>query len=272
MADQTITTFNPDTAREILAMLAEWKCGRQQNENRPHVPESVPQTPEVYLALAPSGGIPAAGGTGTADVLSSADCDIYQIIRSNPTQLVKVNTLFKKVYNISSSDISGGSLITVVRDKFGTWVAVPESSALQSGYVTLDSDFNFSSEATALSVTLTGTGIWAISADVAYFYDVTADGHIFASILSQTITPYYLGPWTAGQGPTGGAILGWRLNGAALSGSGGTWSGGPTYMTDVPGQYDLRLTRGGSGTWTTSKATNGAGLRSPTTLRWVKLV
>lgn len=92
-----------------------------------------PPAPETYIALVGESGIPAAtgdpyrlSGTGTdstldnieGDIPGSAECDIYRIVRGSlhPVFLRKV------VYNLSSSAVSQG-WITVVRDKFGSWIA-----------------------------------------------------------------------------------------------------------------------------------------------------
>lgn len=90
-----------------------------------------PQAPEVYIALVPSGGIPAnegdpelLPGTGTeldlnqGDTPGSATCQIYRIIGG-----VLYSCDFSKVvYNLSASAIDE-QWITVIRDKFGNWIA-----------------------------------------------------------------------------------------------------------------------------------------------------
>lgn len=87
-------------------------------------------SPEVYIALPPSGGIPAltyadvsgsgtaTGSPGTGDAPGSAVCSIFRI--SNDL-LVPVPGLIRRVYNLSSTEITD-SWVTVYRTKFGAWV------------------------------------------------------------------------------------------------------------------------------------------------------
>lgn len=74
--------------------------------------------PEVYLAKAPSGGVPAL----TSSVLGYADCDIY---RSFTTGAVEATGYTKTVYNHTGTAIAAGTLFPVARGKFGTWHALP---------------------------------------------------------------------------------------------------------------------------------------------------
>ncbi len=76
--------------------------------------------PETYVAFTPVGGIPAMVGTGA--VPGFADCNIYRVIGG---VLEQVTFLVRTVYNLSESAVDGLSWVVVVRDKFGTWVAIP---------------------------------------------------------------------------------------------------------------------------------------------------
>lgn len=92
-----------------------------------------PQTPDVYLAKVPPGGIPALSqtettGTGTDqpldDVPGSVECEIYQLDTSSDTpSFGRVGELTYIVRNLSPSAISADTRpwVLVVRDKFGEW-------------------------------------------------------------------------------------------------------------------------------------------------------
>jgi hypothetical protein len=93
--------------------------------------DDAPQAPEVYIALVPGGGIPAnegdpelLPGTGSeldyqqGDMPGYADCQIYRIIGG----VLQSCDFTKRVYNLTASAIDQG-WITVVRDKFGNWIA-----------------------------------------------------------------------------------------------------------------------------------------------------
>lgn len=83
--------------------------------------------PEVYVAYSPSGGIPGRVGT----VPGSEICDIYQIsfTDGDPEQpeLVQINPLTQRVYNISARSIGGRDPILVIRDKLGQWIVQSQS-------------------------------------------------------------------------------------------------------------------------------------------------
>jgi len=92
------------------------------------------QAPEVYVAYpCTSAGIPAREDgdpyTGEADQPGQALCDIYKIKVSelgygytNIAELIEVEGLRKRVYNITTSVLAQDYLI-VHRDKFGRWLA-----------------------------------------------------------------------------------------------------------------------------------------------------
>lgn len=87
------------------------------------------QAPEIYIAKPQSSnGIPAItlGEEGAADQPGSELCDVYQIvIGETDTELIKVGTFQVKVYNFSPSAIAE-DYVSVIRDKFGFWTAVPQ--------------------------------------------------------------------------------------------------------------------------------------------------
>lgn len=88
--------------------------------------DSHDQAPETYIALVPEEGIPAcepAVGTGgpafqAGDIPGYADCGIYRITNG----ALAYTRAIKRVYNLTGSDITE-RWITVVRDKFGIWLA-----------------------------------------------------------------------------------------------------------------------------------------------------
>ena len=102
--------------------------------------------PEVYIALPPSGGIPAlqrtssAGtGSGTAttaqewDTPGKATCQIYKIVEDSARvpNLIAISGLTKPVYNFSPS-IVAQDWISIQRTKFGHWTPVVGGSGCES--------------------------------------------------------------------------------------------------------------------------------------------
>lgn len=111
----------------FLRSLREEKEHRRVNPyGRPHVEDQIATTPEVYLAMTPAGGIPGlvtSPGTGSLEHVTagSADCEMWRLQLWN-NELSPLG--FKKtVWNTSATAIAGATLILVVRDKFGAWVA-----------------------------------------------------------------------------------------------------------------------------------------------------
>lgn len=77
------------------------------------------QAPEVYVARVPASGIPAMAVIRPG----RATCDIYQLLRQDVPQVMLAFSSVE-VHNVSFSEISGDSFIIVVRDKYGTWLAI----------------------------------------------------------------------------------------------------------------------------------------------------
>lgn len=93
-------------------------------------------TPEVYIALVPSSGIPGLNMIGSApaedDEPGEAECEIYQLVDDGVAtpQLKKMDMGTKTVYNISTATIEGDSeWVLVVKTKTGKWVAVTGGGA-----------------------------------------------------------------------------------------------------------------------------------------------
>jgi len=122
------------------------------------------QTPEVYVALVPSGGIPAldfgegSGGTGTgtdvgvitgtglqADTPGSARCQIWKIIPDGlgDFTIVRVGNQTQLVFNLSTTAIDQ-QWVSIHKTSFGRWIAGISSVSDVAGSVTrygiLDAD------------------------------------------------------------------------------------------------------------------------------------
>jgi hypothetical protein len=83
--------------------------------DRGHFPDHEEhQSPEVYAAQTPIGGIPARSGV----VPGSAECVIYQLVTTN---LTEVTGFFQTVYNLSTEAIDADSFVVLARDKYGNW-------------------------------------------------------------------------------------------------------------------------------------------------------
>lgn len=112
--------------RDILDKLSNMFFG-QPTPNGPYDPEPrIPESSDIYIALVPEDGIPAAtanDGESTPDLTvddkpGSANCKIFRVIDGE----LKYCGMEKRIYNISSTDIAEG-WISVKRDKYGTWLA-----------------------------------------------------------------------------------------------------------------------------------------------------
>lgn len=103
--------------------------GREPEDKIEH--EDIQHNSEIYIALAPVGGIPAnvrMGTTGIGDTPGSADCLLFTIPRGNTTTDALPNGALLTVYNFGSANIDEGTWIVTVRDKHGRWVALPVES------------------------------------------------------------------------------------------------------------------------------------------------
>lgn len=83
-------------------------------------------TPEMYIARTPEQGIPgltSMGTTGIGDVPGVADCNIFTVL-PNAETTEKINTLQRRIYNMSPDPIEGNKWILTTRDKYGRWYAI----------------------------------------------------------------------------------------------------------------------------------------------------
>lgn len=141
-----ITSFTPGELSILRSIIRKERNSLVNSQNaRPgEVPDDAPQAPETYIALVPAGGIPAATpptGTGEIEYLDgdkpgSAECEIYKIV-NNELNGINQN---KEVYNITDQDITQ-SWVTIVRDKFGNWIAQIGKSSLSRCDGTTYTDF-----------------------------------------------------------------------------------------------------------------------------------
>jgi len=107
---------------------------RSARDKRNNAPSQIPsseieddiQSPDVYIALPPSGGIPALTRVGTAGVAGEGDTPgnaiaaIYRLTLDGT--LVPITPFTQKVYNLSTNEILE-DWILVTKTKFGFWIA-----------------------------------------------------------------------------------------------------------------------------------------------------
>lgn len=106
------------------------------------------QAPETYIALTPTGGIPARTGTTPGQ----AECNVFQAEMNGTTRrLRQVPGLTRVVLNIQDQKIPGNKYVETTRDKYGEWLA----SYFPSSSVELD---DREDEAHGAGETGTGTG------------------------------------------------------------------------------------------------------------------
>lgn len=138
----TLLSFSKEEIQTLREIARNWRSGRPHLGGRSTFPPSLPTT-QCYIALVPAAGIPALtygqgplgtgtgsgtiAGTGTfeQDVPGSALCDLWQIVPdddSNFYQLVPITTQKERVFNLTTSKITQ-QWVTIVRDKFGSWIA-----------------------------------------------------------------------------------------------------------------------------------------------------
>lgn len=101
--------------------------------------------PEVYIARTPAGGLPGLdrGPTGTGSVITDdspgeAECAIYRIVDGGGFPLLEpVDGLEKLVYNLTEAAIPEHKWISVIRDKFGSWLLLRAAVGLTQNWVGL---------------------------------------------------------------------------------------------------------------------------------------
>lgn len=121
-----------DSEIRTINTLVEHERKHIQNPRKPLAPDLPNQSPEVYLAKIPSGGVAAAismgtGSPATPSIILPSECDIYRLVREAGTgagdedhEIIPVEGLSKLVFNAAPFRISSG-FSPIVRDKFGHW-------------------------------------------------------------------------------------------------------------------------------------------------------
>lgn len=99
-------------------------------------PDEYTVTPDVHVARAPFGGIPALreeSGTGFMDVPGSAECSIYRLLGG---KLQRSSATSKTVYNLNHEAVGGNRWCLIHSDKDGKWwvtAPFPFPSVLETG-------------------------------------------------------------------------------------------------------------------------------------------
>lgn len=148
--------FVTESDRDVLRGLIDREKKRIQNTtNRPALPPSEATTPEVYLALTPTGGILAT--TDDADP-QYADCTIFRVLNQNTSlsQIVQAFDATVRVFNPFDVAVAEDSYVLVTRDKFGTWVVTAGGGA--GGTVNPDDPGNVVDPAGFTSICITREG------------------------------------------------------------------------------------------------------------------
>lgn len=167
--------------RTLREMVAAWRNNhiRQTGVQRvqPHV------AADAYIARTGDDGIPglitgqaSIFGTGTdqsaygPDIPGSALCDIYRIVESGNTSVLNaVEGLDQTVYNLSENDLPANSWIAVVKDKFGSWIA------LRSG-----DESSGSSDALWCNCQISGSAITTLAnVDIPTCIQIASDTYLF---------------------------------------------------------------------------------------------
>jgi hypothetical protein len=140
MADtQHILTASKEELELLREMAAAYKRRREFASR--FVDEQDLPSPEVYVALTPTAGIPAisAPGTATATDFPSllepgyAECAIYRVAEDAvdgqlQVYLEPIYNLTKRVYNVSTNAIEGSKYVLATKDKCGIWHATAPGS------------------------------------------------------------------------------------------------------------------------------------------------
>jgi len=123
-----LLTLSERDVKALRGLLDRVQGSRRNPEGRPDTTVDDHQAPEVYVAKTPSGGIPALDVESSTSYPGVAQCNIYKLSPSSDSSetavLLQVEGLRKWVRNLTESDIAGSSWVLVVREKFGSWIAV----------------------------------------------------------------------------------------------------------------------------------------------------
>ncbi len=131
--------LSPNDVMVLQQALDKIRGMNQNPRSRPTFIENDHQAADVFIAVAPDGGIAACvehAGTGSgssvADV-SYGDCKIYDIRPWNGGNRVVPMRFTERVYNLMPTAIAAGDLFLAVRDKAGNWIATQGAPVTSSG-------------------------------------------------------------------------------------------------------------------------------------------
>lgn len=123
MANKILSLSEEDA--EVLRRFIRELKQNPRPQSRYREEREIGQSPDVYVALTPTEGIPAvtdATGTGIYDVANSAECNVYRLVRdTNGQQLRQIDGLTRIIHSLSADDVPGDMYVLVERDKFGSW-------------------------------------------------------------------------------------------------------------------------------------------------------
>jgi hypothetical protein len=124
-----------DADKELIQDWLDW-ARRQSPTLTAGGPAPLGPAPEVYVAQAPAGGIPAltAGTGGAGDRPGTASCAVYRVLgTATAPELKAVYGLSRTVHNLATVAVPGNSYVPVARDKFGKWLAVQAGGGTGGG-------------------------------------------------------------------------------------------------------------------------------------------
>lgn len=124
-----LTAADRDVLRALLARENARRLGETRDSTFPDDQEE--PASEVYVSVAPAGGIPALaqGATGTSDaalsddVPGSAYCDVWRLLGvGTGVTLRRLGSRKLLVYNMNTTAVPAGNWVTVHKEKFGHWL------------------------------------------------------------------------------------------------------------------------------------------------------
>ncbi len=125
MANKILSLSEEDA--EVLRKIIRDIKQHPRPQSRYREEREIGQSPEVYVARTPAGGIAAiteAPGTGTGDFdhAGYAECNVYKVVSDGVLrELRQVDGLTRIVHNLSNDAVPGNSYVVIEKDKFGTW-------------------------------------------------------------------------------------------------------------------------------------------------------
>lgn len=134
MASKVLSLSEEDA--EILRRIIREIKQNPRPQSRYREEREIGQSPEVYVARTPPGGIPAIfdyPGTA-ADIPGSAECDVYRAtVVDGVRRLFEVTGLTRIVHSLSYTAVPGNIYVKIERDKFGVWWVSSTPAQLDPG-------------------------------------------------------------------------------------------------------------------------------------------